>query len=232
ASPSGSPYRFTGRRLDAETGLYYYRARYYSPAQGRFLSPDPIGYGDDMNMYAYVGNDPINFVDPSGLLAEKTANLASEAWDVTKAYAPVVGQSVKNALVSNMFAGIGEGDYTAASLVGGGGVGATLKALKGGAKLLSSSRQKLLDSATDKKLLSRIEKMYRENAQYGDGSTADAIRYELKTGKLLSPKGHVQKGNEMLNGLAKDIKSGRLDETDLGIAKSLVKDLKNALSGK
>ncbi|MEP3244604.1 MAG: RHS repeat-associated core domain-containing protein, partial [Sneathiella sp.] len=81
ASPSGSPYRFTGRRLDAETGLYYYRARYYSPAQGRFLSPDPIGYGDGMNMYAYVGNDPINFVDPSGLAAEGAANLGKKTWN-------------------------------------------------------------------------------------------------------------------------------------------------------
>ncbi|MCG8506344.1 MAG: hypothetical protein MI755_17200 [Sphingomonadales bacterium] len=42
-SLSGNPYRYTGRRLDEETGLYYYRARYYSPIIGRFLSPDPIG---------------------------------------------------------------------------------------------------------------------------------------------------------------------------------------------
>ncbi|PHR01351.1 MAG: hypothetical protein COB29_14745, partial [Sulfitobacter sp.] len=84
ANASGSPYRFTGRRLDAETGLYYYRARYYSPAQGRFLSPDPIGYGDGMNVYAYVGNDPINFVDPSGLFAESAMNVGSQTWNFAK----------------------------------------------------------------------------------------------------------------------------------------------------
>jgi len=57
----GNPYMFTGRRFDLETGLYYYRARYYNPYIGRFLQTDPIGYG-----YGYCGNNPIGFVDPSG----------------------------------------------------------------------------------------------------------------------------------------------------------------------
>lgn len=66
-SLSGNPYRFTGRRLDPETGLYYNRARYYSASLGRFMQNDPIGYAGGDNLYAYVLNDPVDLTDPSGL---------------------------------------------------------------------------------------------------------------------------------------------------------------------
>jgi RHS repeat-associated protein len=74
-SSANPGYYYTGRRLDAETagsirepsGLYYYRARMYSPTIGRFLQPDPVGYSAGTNLYAYVHNDPLNKTDPSGL---------------------------------------------------------------------------------------------------------------------------------------------------------------------
>lgn len=61
------PYRYTGREYDTESGLYYYRARYYDSMIGRFLSKDPIGLLGGFNTYAYVGGNPLNFIDPFGL---------------------------------------------------------------------------------------------------------------------------------------------------------------------
>jgi RHS repeat-associated protein len=58
---------FTGREYDVGTGLYYYRARWYDAATGRFLSQDPLGLSPDTNPYRYVGNNPANLTDPTGL---------------------------------------------------------------------------------------------------------------------------------------------------------------------
>ena len=62
-------YQFTGREFDIATGLNYYRARYYNAATGRFVSEDPIGFNSgDVNAFRYVANNPLTYVDPSGLL--------------------------------------------------------------------------------------------------------------------------------------------------------------------
>ncbi|MFZ0660287.1 MAG: RHS repeat-associated core domain-containing protein [Candidatus Binataceae bacterium] len=64
---NGNSYQFTGRENDG-TGLYSYRARYYSPTYQRFVSQDPIGFaGGDSNLYAYAKHNPISFLDPNGL---------------------------------------------------------------------------------------------------------------------------------------------------------------------
>jgi RHS repeat-associated protein len=62
-----NPFQYASREFDSETGLYYYRARYYDLATGRFLSEDPSGPEQGSNLYAYVNDNPLNNVDPFGL---------------------------------------------------------------------------------------------------------------------------------------------------------------------
>lgn len=68
ASPTvAGPFGYTGQMNLSEIGLHSYKARMYHPGLGRFMQADPIGYGDGINMYGYVGGDPVNFRDPSGM---------------------------------------------------------------------------------------------------------------------------------------------------------------------
>ncbi|OIO01359.1 MAG: hypothetical protein AUJ51_08485 [Elusimicrobia bacterium CG1_02_56_21] len=66
-SPIGNPYLFTARELDSESGLYYFRARYYDWHRGAFTQEDPIGFDSgDINLFRYVANQPTNYNDPNG----------------------------------------------------------------------------------------------------------------------------------------------------------------------
>jgi RHS repeat-associated protein len=95
-----NPFQYTGRENDG-TGLYYYRARYYSPSRQRFVSEDPIEFrGGDVNLYGYVSNSPITHRDSFGLTIESNWNFfwdwVLERGDPSRFYGPgsVEGQEM------------------------------------------------------------------------------------------------------------------------------------------
>src|SRR5208337_832013 len=79
------PFKYVGQYgvMAEPNGLYYMRARYYDPAVGRFISEDPIGFaGGDVNLFAYVLNNPVNSTDPGGLAPnDKTYGLPKDFWN-------------------------------------------------------------------------------------------------------------------------------------------------------
>lgn len=102
------PYTYTGREFDSESGLYYYRARNYDPASGRFLQSDPVGFSGGLNLYQYVGSNPTNMVDPTGKFAMVLPLVLSS---------PVITTSVANVLgglaIAAMIASAGDSQQAA-----------------------------------------------------------------------------------------------------------------------
>ncbi len=203
---SNNSSQYTGRENDG-TDLQYNRARYYSPALQRFISEDPIGFAGGDNIYAYVGNDPISFTDPSGLQSGPT-NYLRDPFSADNWIANAASNTISDMLNLDGFAEWSwvAGDHCrpaserlwagakiigGVALVAGGGpigrgVGRGVKLLRGGAadvagaapKLLGTARDNLLEAATDPRLRDAINNLYRKGATIGNGSSMDALRRE------------------------------------------------------
>ncbi|HOK66775.1 MAG TPA: RHS repeat-associated core domain-containing protein [Anaerohalosphaeraceae bacterium] len=125
----GSDCRFSifnfrlGRRWDSTAQLYYSRMRDYSPQLGRFLQPDPAGYIDRMNLYAYVGNNPLNWLDPWGLL--QTEKYMSRRDKAVRTAARVVNAMIPpekyTTGIQNICRGVSYLTSGAAAVIGSGG---------------------------------------------------------------------------------------------------------------
>jgi RHS repeat-associated protein len=106
AETSVKRHRYTGKERDDETRLYYYGARYYIPWLGRWASADPAGVADDVNVYAYVRNNPVVHSDPTGMLSWRTVAVVA-AVVVVGTVITVATAGVAAPLVAGAVASIG-----------------------------------------------------------------------------------------------------------------------------
>ena len=99
-----SPWQFSSKRLDEETGFVYFGRRYYSPTLGRWITADPLGFADGPNLYAYVGNSPLVYLDLHGLYSWHST------WNGLKDFGRGVGLQVRDMAfgVGHAFRGMGE----------------------------------------------------------------------------------------------------------------------------
>jgi len=252
---------YTGLEYDYYTDLTYARARYYKAEIGRFISED--AYKGDLwnpqsqNLYVYVWNNPLLFVDPTGnwpswsdiwnggkevadflllddirTLADPNASWGDKAWALA-GFIPI-GKFIKG---GKIIAKTGEEVLEESNKI----IKSVKKekgnnysnyfdknsATKGTGKL--STRDTLLNAVSNQKLKNAIDQMYRPGATIGDGGLADAIRHELSTGQLVGGKSHIQKGIERVRNLENIIKKENLNPNDLATAQKLLDDLKDAL---
>ena len=105
-----NPFLYSGREFDSETGLYYYRARYYDPNSGRFLSEDPIQFeSNDLNLYRYALGSPVNLGDPYGQDAGAIAAGASVSVTTTVTVVSIEGTSTYGPVLPLIAGGSGAG---------------------------------------------------------------------------------------------------------------------------
>lgn len=247
-----SPYKFTGKERDSESGLDMFGARYYGSGLGRFIStdwsasPEAVPYAElddpqSLNLYAYSGNHPSTRIDPNG---HCEVDKEKHGWVWCAAHVLGFTQTRHERATRMRYWLIGY-KYVVYQH------GRSVDLQKASDDEIMQITDALIEQAwqkdealipaypymekpnvTDSKLEKIVDDLYQPQDKV-PGGTAGAVRYEKLTGNLLSPAGHVEDAQNIARQLNTFLKSNPgLSSNDQAVAKALIQDLENAVAGK
>jgi RHS repeat-associated protein len=210
------------------SGLMFRRNRYYDPPSGRFTQQDPIGLAGGLNGYGFAEGDPVTYSDPFGLCpwwmgtgAICEAHDAYQAGgvlgvvDLTVGIAPGVGDW------HDGISAVTGRNWVTGEQLGAGGRGASVIAA-------------VVPFVSSRTLRNRVDDIYkgaRGRNVIGTGSTADAIREETRTGRMVGGTFHLSKGQQYMSALRNWLRDNpNASERDALVARSVLNDLRDAVN--
>jgi RHS repeat-associated protein len=217
-------YLFTGQEFDQETDLHNFRARMYDSDLGRFYAMDPHAESyPGLSPYAYVGNNPMSFVDPTG----RDSVSAQSANTLVVPLAPLVidlSAFAKFLNPATIIIGL------ATTMSGDQPTQAEQDATEAQGKTKDEEKPTVAEipKAENERLQKAIDQLHKPTDTM-PGGTAGAIEHEVRTGELVGGKSHIQKGIERLRQLEKIVRQEKLSNADRATAQKAMEALQKAL---
>jgi RHS repeat-associated protein len=244
-------FQYTGQAWIDELGMYYYKARIYSPTIGRFLQADQIGYEGGMNIYAYTADNPVNAIDfggnttynctsmttPEGLVTAQCSTIDDGNWNTTvnlkqdiqslgfdgNLYHHYEHQSQTYSWTANLFGGARGNVLSLLSSWTGADLSNGSVQPNMGTISLPSPGMSLRQRAQDPRVQDVVDQLYRRGAKIGNGSSMDAYRADGS---------HLQKLMERRTQLERLSRDPVLSSSDKQVVHELLDVINNALGGR